>query len=67
VYLLDAGNKRKSLLWRAEILPQRWYVDLGDPVGYVDNKAFILVSMTMEEVGFSEGIDDSGARERSTD
>jgi hypothetical protein len=44
------------------VLPQRWYVDLGDVVGYVDNKAFIWVSMTMEEVRFSEEIvDDGGA------
>jgi hypothetical protein len=44
------------------VLPQRWYVDLGDLVGYVDNRAFICVSMTMEEVGFSEEIvDDGGA------
>jgi hypothetical protein len=56
VYSLDAGKGRKSLFWEGEILPQRWYVDLGDPVGCVDNKAFILVSMTMGEAGFSEGI-----------
>jgi len=35
---------------------------LGDVVGCVDNKAFIRVSMTMEEVRFSEEIvDDAGA------
>jgi hypothetical protein len=60
VYLLDAGNERKSLFREAEILPQRWYVDLGDPVGCVDNRAFIWVSMTMEEVRFSEEIVDDG-------
>ena len=44
------------------VLPQRWYVGSGDVVAYVDNKAFIWVSMTMEEVGFSEEIvDDGGA------
>ena len=44
------------------VLPQRWYVDLGDVVGYVDNKAVICVSMTMEKVRFSEEIvDDGGA------
>jgi hypothetical protein len=42
------------------ILPQRWYVDFGDVVGCVDNKAFIWVSMTMEEVRFSGEFDDGG-------
>ena len=62
MYLLDAGNERKSLFREPVVLPQRWYVDSGDVVAYVDNKAFIWVSMTMEEVGFSEEIvDDGGA------
>ena len=56
VYLLDAGNERKSLFWERVVLPQRWYVDLGDVVGCVDNKAFICVLMTMEDVGFSGGV-----------
>ena len=44
------------------VLPQRWYVDLGDVVGYVDNKALICVSITMEEVRFfEESFDDGGA------
>jgi hypothetical protein len=62
VYLLDAGKRRKSLFRKPVVLPQRWYVDLGDVVGCVDKKAFIWVSMTMEEVRFSEEIvDDGGA------
>jgi hypothetical protein len=62
VYLLDAGKRRKSLFRVPVVLPQRWYVDPGEVVGRVDDKAFILVSMTMEEVRFSEEIvDDGGA------
>jgi hypothetical protein len=53
VYLLDAGNERKSLFCESVILPQRWYIELGDVLGYVDNKAFICLSMTMENVRFS--------------
>jgi hypothetical protein len=59
---LDAGKRRKSLFRVPVVLPQRWYVDLGDVVGCVNSKAFICVSMTMEEVRFSEEIvDDGGA------
>jgi dUTP pyrophosphatase len=54
VYLLDAGNERKSLFCDALVLPQRWYVDLGDLVAGVENRALIWVSMTMEEMRFSE-------------
>ena len=44
------------------ILPQRWYIDLGDVVGHVDNKALLCVSMTMGKARFSEEIvDDGGA------
>ena len=39
VYLLDDGKGRKSLFSERLILPQRWYVDPGDFVGFVDNKA----------------------------
>jgi hypothetical protein len=53
VYSLDAGNERKSLSQKAKILPQRWYVGLGDVVRYVDNRAFIWVSMTMDKMKFS--------------
>jgi dUTP pyrophosphatase len=55
VYSLDAGQERKSLFYEAVVLPQRWYVGLGDLVGRADNKAFICVSMTIEDVGFSRG------------
>jgi hypothetical protein len=62
VYLLDAGKRRKSLFREPVVLPQRWYVDLGEVMGCVENKAFIWVSTTMEEVRFSEEIvDDGGA------
>ena len=61
VYSLDAGNERKSLFRKAKILPQRWYVDLGDLVAGVDNEALICISMTMQEAGFSEEtVDDGG-------
>jgi hypothetical protein len=55
VYLLDAGKGRKSLFSERLILPQRWYVDLGDVVGCVDNKVFMCVSMTMESGRFPGG------------
>jgi dUTP pyrophosphatase len=45
---LDAGKGRKSRLRKSVILPQRLYIDLGNVMGDVDNKALICVSTTME-------------------
>ena len=62
VYLLDAGNERKSRFRKTKILPQRWYVSSDDLVADVDNRLLICISMTMEEVGvFQEIVDDDGA------
>jgi dUTP pyrophosphatase len=38
------------------ILPQRWYVGLGEVVGCVDNKVFIYVWMTMDDRRFSGSV-----------
>ena len=44
VYLLDAGNARKSLFWEWLILPQKWYVDWRFFMRACGYKGFIWIT-----------------------